>query len=80
MKRAPLYILLIVVAVIVAILVYFLYLNITGSSDEVSGSGIFCSVAFLATAFVAIELLFRPYLFLRPRSEEDEEQMEEGEN
>lgn len=80
MKRAPLYILIVVVAVTVAILGYFLYLNITGSSDGISGLGLICSVGFLAFAFIAIELLFKPHLFLRPRSDEDEEQIEEQDN
>jgi hypothetical protein len=80
MKRAPLYVLIIVVVVIVGILGYFVYLNITGSSDGVSGLGLVCTVGFLAFAFIAIELLFKPHLFLRPRSEEDEELTEEQEN
>lgn len=74
MRNAPLYILILVVAVVIAILAYFLYLNIAGQSDEQSNVGLLCTVGFLALAFIAIELLFKPHLFLRPREEEDEDE------
>lgn len=77
MKKAPLYILIIVVVVIVAVLTYFVYLNFTGEGSETSGTGLLCTFIFLALAFVAIELLFKPHLFLRPR--EEEEEVDEGE-
>lgn len=73
MKRAPIYILIAVVAVVVTVLAYFVYLNVTGESNGKSNLGLICSVAFIAFAFIAIELLFKPHLFLRPREEEDED-------
>ncbi len=74
MKRAPLYTLILVVAVIIAVLGYFVYLNIINQSDEGSNANLICAVVFLALAFVAIELMFKPHLFLRPREEEEEEE------
>ncbi len=74
MKRAPLYILIAVVVVIVAVLAYFVYLNVVEDSNGQSNLGLVCSVAFIAFAFIAIELLFKPHLFLRPREDEDEEE------
>lgn len=78
MKKAPLYILIISVAVIVSILGYALYLNFTEQPSEQSALGVVCAVVFLVFAFVAVELLFKPHLFLRPR-EEAEETEEESE-
>ncbi|MCK5292128.1 MAG: hypothetical protein KAR39_08970 [Thermoplasmata archaeon] len=78
MKRAPLYILIAVVVVIVAVLAYFVYLNLAGDTDGQSSLGLVCSVAFIAFAFIAIELLFKPHLFLRPREDEEEESTEDN--
>ncbi|MEE9223215.1 MAG: hypothetical protein V3U51_00480 [Thermoplasmata archaeon] len=77
MNRAPLYILIAVVVVIFAVLAYFVYLNVVGDSNGQSNLGLVCSVAFIAFAFIAIELLFKPHLFLRPREDEDEEESTE---
>jgi uncharacterized membrane protein len=76
MNKAPLYILITVVAVIVAVLAYFVYLNVVGGDENTSNLGLVCTVGFLALAFIAIELLFKPHLFLRPRTEEEEEDEE----
>ena len=78
MKRTPLYILIAVVVVIVAVLAYFVYLNLAGDTDGQSSLGLVCSVAFIAFAFIAIELLFKPHLFLRPREDEEEESTEDN--
>jgi hypothetical protein len=56
---------------------YFVYLNVAGDDSGQSNLGLICSVAFIAVAFIAIELLFKPHLFLRPRDEEDEEEAKE---
>ena len=77
MKRAPLYILIVVVAVVVAVMAYFVYLNVTDEGSGTSDTGLVCTVIFLALAFVAIELLFKPHLFLRPREELEEDEEED---
>jgi uncharacterized membrane protein len=77
MKRAPLYILIAVVAVTISVLAYFIYLSVTGSSDGTSNLGLVCTVAFLAFAFIAIELLFKPHLFLRPRENDEERESDQ---
>jgi uncharacterized membrane protein len=77
MKKAPLYILIAAVTVIVAVMAYFVYLNVAGESSGTSDTGLICTVIFLALAFVAIELLFKPHLFLRPREEFEEDEEEE---
>ncbi|MFQ5884924.1 MAG: hypothetical protein ACE5IO_07470, partial [Thermoplasmata archaeon] len=84
MKRAPLYILVVSVAIIVVFLGYALYLNLTEHPTGQSGLGLVCTVIFVVFAFIAIELLFKPHLFLRPREavaepeEEREEKPESG--
>ncbi len=79
MKRAPLYILIVSVAIIVVFLGYGLYLNLTDPPTGQSGLDLVCAVVFIVFAFIAIELLFKPHLFLRPREEvaEPEEEREE---
>lgn len=77
MKRAPLCILIVVVAVVVAVMAYFVYLNVTDEGSGTSDTGLICTVIFLALAFVAIELLFKPHLFLRPREELEEDEEED---
>lgn len=79
MKRAPLYILIVSVAIIVVFLGYGLYLNLTEPPTGQSGLDLVCAVVFIVFAFIAIELLFKPHLFLRPREEvtEPEEEREE---
>ncbi len=77
MKKAPLYILILTVVVILAVMAYFVYLNVTGEGGGTSDTGLICTVIFLVLAFVAIELMFKPHLFLRPREEPEEDEEEE---
>ncbi len=73
MNRAPLYILIVVSAVIVAVLAYFAYLAVVEPTDGGSNISLLCTVGFLALVFIAIELLFKPHLILRPRGDDEEE-------
>ncbi|UCD93110.1 MAG: hypothetical protein JSV43_04190 [Methanobacteriota archaeon] len=77
MKKYPLYILIVSVIIIVVFLGYALYLNLTEQQTEQSGLGLVCTVIFLVFAFIAIELMFKPQLFLRSREEMEEEAEQE---
>ncbi|MCK4445052.1 MAG: hypothetical protein KAW09_10950 [Thermoplasmata archaeon] len=76
MNKAPLYILIVVSAVIVAVLAYFVYLAVAEPADGKSNISLLCTVGILVLAFIAIELLFKPHLILRPRGDEEEEHEE----
>jgi len=79
MRKAPLYVLILVVGVIIAILGYFIYLNVVNQPEGRTNLGLLCTVVFLVIAFIAIELLFKPHLILRPREDEEEEEEQKEE-
>lgn len=80
MKRAPFYALIVVVAVILGVLGYSAYLYVTEQPVGESGLGIICTAVFIIFAFIAIELMFKPYFLLRGREEPEEvEEAEEEE-
>lgn len=78
MKRAPLYILVSAVAILLSLLGYSLYLYLVDQPVNQSSLGLVCTALFLVFAFIAIELLYKPHLFLRPKEAQEEDEKEEG--
>ena len=72
MKNRPLYILVAAVAIIVTLLIIWLYMSAVGGAlPENSVSGL-CTILFLTAAIIGYELLAKPGLYSR-RTEKDDE-------
>ncbi len=79
MKNAPFFALVGVVAVVVSLLVIGLFLQVTQGGLPPNAVGGVCTIAFLGAAIIAYELIAKPGLYTRRKTEEEaiEEKEEE---
>ena len=78
MKNAPFYLLIAVVASVIALMIFWIYLSAVGGALPENSVGGLCTILFLIFAVIGYELLTKPGLYSRKKKVEPEEQREDG--